>query len=412
MPHITGYFQDDAWNRIILQLCHNEKAVKHAAVALASVHLETLQQRGRLCCIGSLRPNFSLKHYSKALVEFQALLKRKDTSIDAILACALLCTHTEALWENYFSSLWHANGAISVLQEKPSSYTSSSLVAALLRADMQFSIYISIRPPRMQRLIPSHDLILPDAVHNVEHARSVVNPWIYISWHFIRTVANKYRFHIIGSMPLEAIEESQRIERELIALDKLLGKFERKSRLLSNIQQQTALNLLITRTKTMRMLVTASAYTEESIYDAFTADFADILRICKQIRSIEMENEIISSVLLDEGLMYPLFITACGCRDSRIRRAALQELKGLSVSRKAWYVSLITRLAERCIQLEEQYVSQEIYGCHQLPEWCRIHSAEMKNITSTAVNGAVVVLRRRLNGMDGEWSILEEYISW
>lgn len=417
-PCVSGYFQDTVWDRLVLQLSHSEPAVRHAINALGALHEERSLRRtagAEGIDVSLVKTGFPILQYSKALNEMQALLKSGSASLDVILLCSLLCIHFEALRESFVPALMHVENAIQLLHSN-NTYVrkvNPSLIRAVMRMDLQGTLYLGSRVPGMPFYTAATDSILPSAFHDLTHGRDLVNTWTSRLFHFMRTTSDEYKFREPGYFALEELAKSQELEATFQRLDVLLWEFMHKPTSKLSIREQHGLGMLRSRVKINRILAATALYAEASMLDRYFDEFQNILTICMYIMSSDNADRRLFAVSLDEGLIQPLFFVATGCRDGRLRHQALAQLKKLPVRDGIFHVETTTRAAEMWVQYEEELCDKEFATCEDIPEWRRIHCASLegwddqapKKKTHTGVN-----LRTRPNGMDGEWHDLEEHI--
>ena len=84
----AGYFDTDLWTRLILQMSRTQPAIRHAIVALGSLH-ENLQACDNIAHAPSTTI-YSLQHYNKAVLHLQRQLSSSQQSIAVTLTCCLL----------------------------------------------------------------------------------------------------------------------------------------------------------------------------------------------------------------------------------------------------------------------------------------------------------------------------------
>ena len=151
---MSGYFRDAVWNRLILQVSHNEPAVRYAVNALGALHEETsLRRKARQAGISSAaecRTNFPIKQYSKAINELQKLLKSPDAPIEVVLLCSIVFMHFEAINESFLPALLHLENGIQLVRSRSAvggKPIDPGVVQAILRLDVQASIYLGMRIP-------------------------------------------------------------------------------------------------------------------------------------------------------------------------------------------------------------------------------------------------------------------------
>lgn len=421
-PCVSGYFADAVWDRLVLQLSHHEPAVRHAINALGALHEERSLRRSAGAegiDVSLVKTGFPILQYSKALNEMQELLKSGKASLDVILLCSLLCIHFEALRESFVPALMHVENAIQLLNSTASfdaRKVSPSLVRAVMRMDLQGTLYLGSRVPGMPFFTAATDSVLPETFHDLTHARDLVNTWTSRLLHFMRTVGDHHKIRFPGNFSIDKLAQAQALEQTFIQLDALLWEFMHKPTAKLSTREQHGLGMLRSRTKMNRILASSSLYTEACYFDQFLDEFENILTICMYIMGSDNADRRLFSVSLDEGLIHPLFFCATHCRDGRIRHQALAQLRKLPVRDGIWHVETTTRTAEMCIRFEEELCGKApgTALCSDIPEWRRVHSASFDTMgDESAPNKKVMVkLRSRPNGTDGEWVEHEQFIDW
>lgn len=205
-PGISGYFRDAVWNRTILQVSHSEPAVRYAINALGALHEETfLRRKARQAGISNgteCRTNFPIKQYAKAMSELQKLLKSEDAPIEVILLCAIVFMHFESITESFLPALLHLENAVRLVRSRAAlsnKRIDSGIVQAILRMDVQASIYLGMRIPGLSDYPDDSDFTLPPRFRDLTHARDVVNMWTCRIFYFMRINADDYRFREVSN---------------------------------------------------------------------------------------------------------------------------------------------------------------------------------------------------------------------
>lgn len=380
-PCVSGYFQDSVWERIVLQLSHSEPAVRHAVNALGALHEERSLRKSagnEGIDVSLVKTGFPLMQYSKALNEMQALLKAGTASLDTVLLCSLLCIHFESLRESFVPALMHVENAIQLLQSSTSfdaRKVNPALVRAIMRMDLQGTMYLGSRVPGLPFYTAATDSMLPNSFHDLTHARDLVTTWTSRLFHFMRTVADDHKFREPGNIALDELAKAQELEQNFINLDRLLWDFMHKPTVKLTIREQHGLGMLRSRVKINRILSATCLYSEATIFDRFVPAFEDILTICLFTIGSDNADRRLFSVSLDEGLVHPLFFLCTHCRDGSIRHRALELLNRLPTRDGIWHVETTARTAEICIRFEEALCDKQFPLCTDIPEWRRIHSA-------------------------------------
>jgi hypothetical protein len=363
----------------------------------------------------------------------QLLLQDKNTSLDTILLCSLLLAHFEALRESFLPALMHCENAISLLYEQNAKFdprkVNPSLVRAMMRLDLQGTLYLTMRTPGLTFYTAAMDTILPQTFRDLTQARDLVNSWTGRLYHFTRTVADNYKYGSLDGVPLETFAKAQGLERTMIELERLLWDFMHKPTSRLTAREQLGLGMLRSRTIINRILAATCLYPEASAFDRFQTEFEDVLTICLHILSSDIEHRAapggpssdhddaaarrLLSVSLDEGLIHPLCEIAANCRDSRTRHRALEALRRLPVGEGNWHIETTIRTCEMCIEYEERRSTREFPSCEDIPEWWRVQSLSFDGWE--IINGRRVVkvqFRTRPNGSDGEWVNYDEVVDW
>jgi hypothetical protein len=416
-PTVSGYFQDSVWDRIVLQLSHSEPAVRHAVNALGALH-EQRSEAGNGNPNGSLvKVGYPIQQYSKALNAMQDLMKSGNVSLDILLLCALVCIHFEALREAFVPCLMHVENAIQLLNSNSGTFdarkVNPSLVRAIMRMDLQGTMYLGSRVPGLPFFTAATDNILPTSFHDLTQARDLVNTWSSRLYHFMRTVADDHKFRNVGDIALEHIAKAQELEAVFLEFDRLLWEYMHKPTAKFSTREQHGLGMLRSRVKINRIQAATCLYAEACRYDPFLSEFDDILTICLYIMGSDNADKRFFAVTLDEGLVQPLFFIATHCRDGRIRHQALSHLSKLPSKDGIWHVETTLRTAEICVAFEEADCGKEVPLCEDIPEWKRIHSASFTGWSPDLPQHKVQVhLTVRPNGLDGEWADCVETFDW
>lgn len=235
---------------------------------------------------------------------------------------------------------------------------------------------------------------------------------------FLRTKADIYRYRNPGSIPLDLLMEAKDLEQQL---EQFRALHLDPTPTDSDVDSMTSIEEAHLRIKclTAIILVATSLYAEEAIYDQYTCEFLTIVDCASELLSKSpltpgadgSSPRQHTNFTLDMGVIHPLYITASKCRSSLIRRRAIDLLNMAPSLEGAWDAKSYAKIAERLMQLEEVCLEDlQPTDPTGVPEWCRIHLAEIYPHNDRGF--ADVLFRYRPNGMDGEWSDFSERISW
>lgn len=401
-------------------MSHSEPAVRHAVNALGALHEEKYLRKeagnGGID-VSLVKTGFPVQQYSKALKEMQALLTSNNVSLDVVLVCALVCIHFEALRESFVPALMHIENAIKLLHSKTGSLdarkVNPSLVRAVMRVDLQGSLYLNTRVPGLSFYTAATDSILPQSFHDLTQARDLVSTWTCRVFHFMRTIADDYRLRNVGNIAIEHIAQSQELEATFIELDRLLFEFMHKPTVKLSAREQHGLGMLRSRVKVNRIQAATCLYSEATRLDQFLPEFDEIVTICSYIMGSDNTDKRLFSIGMDEGLVFPLYFVAFHCRDGRIRHQALSQLGKLPSHDGIWHVTTTLRTSEVLVNFEEALCDKAVVTCEDIPEWRRVHAVNFGGWGGYGGQPEVTVtLRTRPNGMDGEFVDFEESLAW
>jgi len=92
-PQLSGFFGGDVWERLLLQAALHEPSIRHAILALGSLHAEFEQDNGLIMQshTNGWTDDFALKNYSQAIhILVEPLSQEGQQAIDVCLMCSIL----------------------------------------------------------------------------------------------------------------------------------------------------------------------------------------------------------------------------------------------------------------------------------------------------------------------------------
>jgi Fungal specific transcription factor domain len=92
-PQLSGFFGGDFWERHLLQAALNEPSIRHAILALGSLHVKSEQDSGLIVQnhTNGWTEGFALKNYSRAInILVKPLSQEGRQAIDVCLICSIL----------------------------------------------------------------------------------------------------------------------------------------------------------------------------------------------------------------------------------------------------------------------------------------------------------------------------------
>jgi hypothetical protein len=101
-PQLSGFFTGDFWERLLLQATHHEPCVRHAIIALGSLHERFEQDNGLIVQsdANGWTDDFALRNYNQAIKYLMEPLSRKAQTIDVCLIASVLfaCLEVKYAW--------------------------------------------------------------------------------------------------------------------------------------------------------------------------------------------------------------------------------------------------------------------------------------------------------------------------
>jgi hypothetical protein len=399
----------------ILQAGHVHPAVRHMIVATASL------QEATLCRPGQYSINRWLfgHNYSKAIAHLAG--PGANPSVETVLMSCLLFVTCENFQGSTMAGLLHIYSGLKILKDwkasgKPKAITAGSAdeiiehqidpIFARLEAqttvyrsaDTSRHSYYSESPARLQRK-PS----IPRAFKNLFLARDSLDE--VMQWMFHVLDMDRY-----GTPNLSAIAQIHDL------LDDWYLLFNVYTASLPHhdcLERRTASALGIHYRILCIILYVTPAKTE-LIYDSCLAEFRALLKQCEEIikyREIAPTDnwaeysDRMSLFEFDFGMIAPLFVIACHCRDPALRRKAIRLMRYLHRTEGAWDTCGAGKIAEAIMEIEERGLTV-IESSDSLIEASRIRAS---NADIDPAHPAEVLL----SFSHSPYEVVEqEFISW
>ena len=191
VPELAGSFNSELWSRFILQTAQHEPAVRHAIIALGSLH-EHFEMAEDAHAANS---DFGLQQYGKAIqcvVKGPAPFAGQTTDV-ALISC-ILFTAFESLQGHYRSALTHINSGLKVLAERE---TCSDIRASYIPKELLKSLFTRFDTQALEigdlafrpwlRVEPDAKLEIPQQFSTLEEAESVFDQYFNALMHFLQS---------------------------------------------------------------------------------------------------------------------------------------------------------------------------------------------------------------------------------
>jgi hypothetical protein len=117
---ISGYFESEFWDRLVLQISHTEPTVRHALLALSSL-CETYESENinqdPTNNQDKFRIQFALQQYNKAVRLLADYLPTSQARLEVILTSCLVFILLEFMRNDFDAGLKHLKGGLKILDD-------------------------------------------------------------------------------------------------------------------------------------------------------------------------------------------------------------------------------------------------------------------------------------------------------
>ncbi|KAE8445520.1 hypothetical protein EG329_013283 [Mollisiaceae sp. DMI_Dod_QoI] len=443
VPQICGFYRSQFWFQSVLQACHHNPAIRHAAIALGALHEQygsaappTAMTKHREDLIAG---GFALQQYNKAihaLVEPAAgTLRKPQQRVDVALITCILFACFDALRGHLGTVFDHIDGGVKILSEiqsKNADSTSNSTLYAPIstlqvlftRLDIQGSAMLGSRHlgliPKSNRGPVAENLKIPIIFRGFEEARDLQDS-IYRCWHhdFRRSLTN------LAELPWFSTEDGNSTFTSEENLRDLRVKYTEKIQdwsdayerfLVANPEKRnlpTDHMLQLWRVYILMHadLDHAAAIEDDTTWDQYTPRFKEMTShasaVIASASSITRTKPIFS---LDTHIISPLYFAASRCRHPIVRREAIACLFTANRQEGLWESRTIARVATRVMEIEEDGIDILIDGT-EIPGWKRI--SDVHPVLDSDGRRAVIHynLKPMVDG-SGPVTVVKEMMEW
>ncbi|KAH8597821.1 hypothetical protein B0O99DRAFT_592375 [Bisporella sp. PMI_857] len=324
-PELSGYFDKEFYNHLLLQISRNQPAIRHAVIALGALHESVKQQEPANGTLKSL----SLRHYMKAIRELASDLADAQQRVSVTLICCVLFIWLETIQGNHVLRMQQLAGGLNILREWHRNVVASScktsletqfirdhLVPLFTRLDLQGVTLENGRQPQLelhQRLLNPQSLGIPAAFSSVEEARDWLDILLYWLHHSIRK---------INDAEIKTIQQKGHILLE--QWEVALNEYLRIQYWTSDANIRACKILRIYQKMSTIMLETRMSHIE-SDYEPLNGQFQDIMAIVEPLFAAAQGTGKLDGFQFsfEMGVVAPLFYVSSKCQNQEIRARSL-----------------------------------------------------------------------------------------
>jgi hypothetical protein len=199
---ISGYFESEFWDRLVLQISHTEPTVRHALLALSSL-CETYESENinqdPTNDQDKFRIQFALQQYNKAVRLLADYLPTSQARLEVILTSCLVFILLEFMRNDFDAGLKHLKGGLKILdhvrqpatEALKSQYIDASLIHWFGRLKIQATVHGSPTSDFISEGPFGHEEIrdaVPTSFSNIEQARNCLHTLLGTAFRFVRQI--------------------------------------------------------------------------------------------------------------------------------------------------------------------------------------------------------------------------------
>lgn len=415
VSQLSGFWHSDFWDCLVLRATHHQPAIRHAVLALGSLH-----ERFEAGDNSVMNPiwnkgegGFALKHYNQAIQQLTKPASEGQRALDVCLIACMLFACFETLRGHHGSAVSHVTSGVKILSEVEFNddgeqhhgvLTTSShpfvdfqeLEILFNRLDAQTAQMMGTRPMLLKKCPRDMEKgfcpDIPAVFNSLGQARNSLD----YHWNNCIEFLNELEANAVysknteirGRGPLDTLRSTETVrqesfdvfERWLIAFQAFL---QNRGKSLNSKGLQAARTLEISHSFGMIYLnvSTVNVFNDETAWDMFTEHYEHVVDLAAMIVKSSTHDKSTEKrapdFTLDMNIVAPLYAVAHKCRHPVIRRKAVSLLYAAPRQEGIWDSILTARVAGRLIDIEEDGLGN-VTRCEDVPDWARISDVEVK----------------------------------
>lgn len=364
------------WDRIVLQMCHVEPAVKYAVLALSSLH--RLSEERHQADVAVRHQQYADQNYQRALSAAQKLLNSSTPEdIDRVLIACLVLTCHDNVRGNYLASQMHTGSGRAILAQHHERLRSLSrrndlneiqqLFGRLDIAAMAFSLSNARYPYDIASFHATKPNLIPDAFESVEEARAPLVD--HVRWGLIcgqsmfEAILQDSSSSALPMLEMERLKVQHHLDRWSLQFDKIALRDPKASPILVRVlriwHQLAAVHNA------------AGVYGSELRFDKFIDQYEYAVTLAEEVLGLLGRENTDINFSFDLGITIPLFEVVQRCRHPSIRRRALSAIRAGPKQEGVWGSSGAADTIEQWMLFEESGLAV-LDKASDVPEWRRI----------------------------------------
>ena len=433
-PALTGFLATDFWTNLLPRACHQELSIKHALIAVSSMHEayepSLTSNKQKQIVTDAERHRYALKHYNHSIGHLTKLKATGDSrqSIQITLIACVLFTCIEYLENNVDRAMAHMQSGVSILTNWRSNVRAGnchnqptfvefqafedSLVQMLKRAGVQLSMFGQ----------PLYNMKFFDLDGNRDQAdferkpmRTLLDARVSLDKLFNKAMYFTWgRGQFPTKLAPEKLPEAREEQAQVtLMLQQWLADFETfimEPRKISDAAERLGPIIMRIQHRIAVVWVAAALESSEDQYDKYLEDYKAVVSLGKSLLEAykAFEGQKLSNFSFDMEAAGPVYFAALKCRDPSLRRQAVSIVKQLGRREGLWDCDTLVKVAERIIAVEEEKLQQFPDHRYILPSEGRVYNTKIDH--DTKAESRLLILFMKPDGPKGEWHLRREYI--
>lgn len=383
-PHISGFFDNDFYNKFLLQAGQYEPSIRYAMMACGAMHehyefevVPAINRKNAAVADAPPKPPFALASYNKAISALMKQLSSSAGSVESVAMCCLLFVCLECLRGDPQSAAAHLRSGGSILASwlsrnktikgcvteppypTPSTtdpgWVHTNLIPIFQRLGSHVSTAGQISSAEFNSLKDNLDRTDAhlDRFDSIMEARnSLLSLCALASRYVVSLAQNKYDRTMTG----EEIDALMAVRQKMRNWDKAYGDFLDEADVAIR-NSRRALVLWIQR-RCYNVALGTALLPDQCAYDSYMEDYTFIVRNGERLYSRTNVSPVLrdaelSTFSLEEGITPACYFVASTCRDPILRRVAIRLLRQGPARQGIWNALLFASVAERIVEFEE-----------------------------------------------------------
>jgi hypothetical protein len=428
---LQGYFDSEFWSRLVLRASHTAPTIRHAVIALGSLHETTQNKDSAVLRSGKAYNKFALQQCNKAIASLnQELSIKGQQSIEVLLMSCVMFVCFETLQGNYESALTHMESGVRMYRNwqaenskagacitgRPHS-VDKEIAQIFSRLNLQVLMFPDTHLLGKDFYVTNANTLIdspPNSFSCLKEAKDRLDNCM--SYIFQSLIAAYFARQDLVNETQKRSPEFQTHRTLLSQWSVLFSAFMRSSGTCLGLADQQRARVLEIQYRAATILFDTGMSPQETAFDALNSEFDSIVTLTSSLVEDNKDSgasEKAGHFTFDMALVPPLYLTATRCRDPLIRRRALSILWATSRQEGIWNSDMLAKIAERLISIEEDGLGQ-VTSSDDVPATSRL---SVLNVTIYSEQRHVLaeLCRPKGNGNgdgNGELDLLDEWVTY